>query len=87
MISLRRDSDVARHAGKAALAAPTAASTSSTEARSTSACCSPVAGFHTGPVRPDVPATVWPPIQWLMRLMVTSLARFALRSGTGRGPA
>jgi hypothetical protein len=63
MISLRRDSDVARQPGKAVAAAPTAASTSSTEARSTSACCSPVAGFHTGPVRPDVPATVCPSIQ------------------------
>ena len=73
--SLRRDSDVERQPGSASLAVATARSTSSTEAKSTSACCSPVAGFHTGPVRPDVPSTVCPPIQWLMRRMVpTSLA-------------
>jgi len=35
MISVRFDSDVARQAGKAALAAATAALTSSTEAKST----------------------------------------------------
>ena len=34
-----------RHAGKAALAAATALSTSATEARPTAACCSPVAGL------------------------------------------
>ncbi len=44
MTSDRRDSGVDRHAGKASVAAATAASTSSTEAKSTSACCSPVAG-------------------------------------------
>src|SRR4051794_19580708 len=65
--SERRDSDVARHAGKAVAAAATAASTSSTDANSTSACWSPVAGFQTGPVRPDVPATVPPLIQCEMR--------------------
>ncbi len=43
--SARRESDVARQAGKAALAAATAASTSATDARPTSACCSPVAGL------------------------------------------
>ena len=44
-ISVRRDSDVARQAGKAAFAAATAASTSSTEAKSTSRASSPVAGL------------------------------------------
>ena len=60
MISLRRDSDIVRHDVKALAATATAWSTSSAEAKSTSACCSPVAGFHTGPVRPDVPATCLP---------------------------
>ena len=44
MISVRFDSDVARHAGKAAFAAATAASTSATEAKSTSRTAAPVAG-------------------------------------------
>ena len=63
-ISVRCESDVARQAGKAALAAATAASTSSTEAKSTSRATRPVAGSKTGPRRPDVPATGVPPIQW-----------------------
>src|SRR3990172_3305075 len=64
-MSVRFDSDVARQAGKAAFAAAIAASTSSTEAKSTSRASTPVAGSKTGPRRPDVPATRWPPIQWL----------------------
>ena len=43
--SVRRDSDIARHAGNAALAAWTAWSISSTEAKSTSAACLPFAGL------------------------------------------
>ena len=49
MISVRLDSEVARHAGNAALAAATAASTSSAEAKSTHLACAPVAGLNTGP--------------------------------------
>ena len=59
--------DIARQAGKAALAAWTAASISSGEARSTSPVWRPMAGLKTGPLRPDVPATRSPPIQWVMR--------------------
>ena len=44
-ISVRFESDVARQAGKAAAAAETAVSTSSTEANATSFVCSPVAGL------------------------------------------
>jgi hypothetical protein len=44
MMSVRFESEVARQAGKAALAAATAASTSSTEAKSTSRRIAPVAG-------------------------------------------
>ena len=44
MISVRFESDVARQAGNAALAAATAASTSSTEAKSTCFASRPVAG-------------------------------------------
>src|SRR5579885_658862 len=66
--SARRASESDRHAGNAAFAAWTAASTSSTEAKSTAPVCSPVAGLNTGPVRPDSPARREPPIQWLMGL-------------------
>ena len=44
MMSVRLDSEVARQAGKAALAAATAASTSSVEAKSTCLVSVPVAG-------------------------------------------
>ena len=44
MMSVRFESEVARHAGKAALAAATAAATSSTEAKSTCLVSVPVAG-------------------------------------------
>ena len=44
MMSVRFESEVARQAGKAALAAATAASTSSTEAKSTCFVSAPVAG-------------------------------------------
>ena len=67
MSSARLPSESARQAGKAAFALATAASISSTEAKSTSPVCRPVAGLKTGPVRPDVPGTSGPPIQWLMR--------------------
>ena len=43
--SARREMDIARQAGKAARAEATAASTSSTDAKSTSAATSPVAGL------------------------------------------
>ena len=76
ILRARFDNDVARHAGKASRAAATAACNSSEVAKSTSCVCSPVAGLKTGPVRPDSPSTVFPPIQWLMRLM-------PVRSSTG----
>ena len=44
MTSVRLDSEVARQPGKAALAAATTASTSSTEAKSTYLVIAPVAG-------------------------------------------
>jgi hypothetical protein len=43
-MSVRFESDVARQPGNAAFAAATAAATSSTEAKSTSRACRPVAG-------------------------------------------
>ena len=67
MISVRRESDVARQAGNASRAARTAASTSSTDAKSTVRAWRPVAGSKTGPDRPEAPATSRPPIQWLTR--------------------
>ena len=66
--SARFASETARQAGKAAFAAWTARSTSSTVAKSTAPVCRPVAGLYTAPVRPDWPLTMWPPIQWLIRL-------------------
>ena len=65
-ISVRFESDVARQAGNAAFAAATAASTSSTDAKSTHFAWAPVAGSNTGPRRPDRPSTGCPPIQWPM---------------------
>jgi hypothetical protein len=73
MTSDRRLSDVARQSWAACVATATAPSTSSTDAKSTSACCSPVAGFHTGPVRPEVPGTTAPLIQCEMRFIRPSL--------------
>ena len=72
IVSARFESDVARQAGKASAAAATASSTSVGLAKSTSWVCSPVAGLKTGPVLPDSPGTTFPPIQWLMRSIVSS---------------
>ena len=83
--SARRDRFVARQAGKAPRATSTAASTSAADAKSTSACCVPVAGFHTGPVRPDVPSTIRPSIQWLMRFKVRLLFHEVLATTRGTG--
>src|SRR4029453_3225787 len=47
-ISVRRESENVRHLAKARFAARTAASTSSTEAKSTSPVWTPVAGLKTG---------------------------------------
>jgi hypothetical protein len=62
--SARRESETSRQVAKASFAVWTAASTSSIVAKSTAPVCSPVAGFQTGPLRPDVPSTDLPPIQW-----------------------
>src|SRR5207247_7503991 len=78
-ISARLESDVARQTGNASSAASTAADTSSADARSTSCVCSPVAGSKTGPLRPDVPGTSLPPIQWLMRSTSKPLSSVGLR--------
>jgi hypothetical protein len=57
---LRRLTDVCDHAGKASHAAAIAASTSSREARTTSADCCPVAGLYTAAVRTAAAAVVIP---------------------------
>ena len=69
IISARRDKFVARQVTNASFALATTASTSATDARSTSACTSPVAGLYTLPTFPDVPATTLLLTQWLMRCM------------------
>ena len=74
--SARFASDIVRHVSKACFAAWTARSTSASVARSSAPVCLPVAGLNTGLERPDSPATLRPPIQWLMRLM-------SVRSSTG----
>src|SRR5918996_2606426 len=71
--SARLESDVARQPGSASFAASTAFETSCGVAKSTSCVCSPVAGLYTGPVRPDSPGTILPPIQNPIRSMVSSL--------------
>src|SRR5262245_25043841 len=62
--SARFESEVARQPANASRATPTARSISSTDANVTSPDCEPVAGLYTAPVRPDVPPTGSPPIQW-----------------------
>ena len=64
--SARFASDTPRHEAKAAFADCTALSTSSTDARSTAPLCRPVAGLKTFAVRPEVPGTGEPSIQWLI---------------------
>ena len=64
MISARFDRLVERQVTDAAFADATAASTSSSDARSTMPDCSPSAGLNTGAVRPDVDSTTRPSIQW-----------------------
>ena len=67
--AVRLASDVARHPGKAAFAAATAASTSSTDAKSTSPLCTPVAGLKTFPRRSASPTKGLPSIQCVIRFM------------------
>ena len=62
--SARFASETPRHEAKAAFADCTARSTSSTDARSTAPLCRPVAGLKTLAVRPEVPGTDEPSIQW-----------------------
>ena len=58
--------------GSARLALWTAASTSSTDARSTAPVWTPAAGLKTGPLRPDVPSTRAPSIQCGILVIVPS---------------
>lgn len=61
---LRAMRDVLLQAGKAALAAATAASTSAAPPRGTRAISAPVAGSKTGPVASRGTSTEQPSIQW-----------------------
>src|SRR4051794_16741117 len=79
-ISARFASDTCRHSTNAAFAACTAASTSSTVARSTAPVCLPLAGLKTGPLRPESEATLRPPIQWLILLTSACSATGGLAS-------
>src|SRR5262245_62545805 len=54
-----------------------ACSTSDFLAKLTLACTSPVLGLNTSPLRPDVPATVLPPMKWPISRMGASLGRSA----------
>src|SRR5690606_36586904 len=68
-IAVRRASEEVPQVVKASLAAATAASTSSAVANATCFSWTPVAGFQTGPKRPEVPSTGLPPMKWLMVFM------------------
>ena len=81
--SARLASETVRHETNASFAACTAWSISSTDARSTAPLCRPVAGLNTGLVRPEVPATVAPPIQWWMGVMRLSSVSVARSPGAG----
>ena len=75
MIRARRITDTSRHSCQALLAAATAASTSAGSASATWACCSPVAGFQTGPHLVDAPVVSEPAIQcWIVRIRNFSLS-------------
>src|SRR5262249_59215025 len=76
----RRCGLVAAQAGCAACALAMAASTSDLLAKLTLACTSPVLGLNTSPLRPDVLATVLPPMKWPIWRMPASLGRLALES-------
>src|SRR5437588_4351439 len=65
---------VSSHSGRALFAACTARSTSSADARGTSAIVSPVAGFSTSIVPPPAASTHSPPIRFF-RLSVVMLMR------------
>ena len=70
MSLVRAETLTRRHESNAVLAAATAALTSPTEAKPSSAVFSPVAGLNTGLVRPDVAATLIPFMRWLICFMV-----------------
>src|SRR6516225_8854770 len=75
MTRARRITDTSRHSCHALAAAATAASTSAGSANATWACCSPVAGFQTGPHRLDAPVVSEPAIQcWIVRIRNFSLS-------------
>ena len=69
-------SDACDQLANASLACCTASSTSSVDASATSACCSPIAGFHTGERRSPVPPVSLPPIQCSMVLIVCCPSSF-----------
>jgi hypothetical protein len=78
---VRFDSDESPHDWNALPATSTALSTSDASASRTAACCSPVAGFHTGAVRVDAPEVSAPPIQcWTVLMTRISLEVRALRA-------
>src|SRR6266516_4429440 len=65
--AVRRDSDEFPHSSYALAAASTALCTSAGSAYRTWACCAPVAGCHTGPVRTELPELGAPAIQcWMV---------------------
>ena len=66
--SARRAIESARHSTNACVAAWTAASISSTLAKSTAPVWTPVAGLKTAPLRPEAPFRLEPPIQWVIGL-------------------
>src|SRR4029078_9039370 len=55
--------------GCAASALAIACSISALLAKGTFACTSPVLGLNTSPVRPELPATVLPPMKWAISRM------------------
>ena len=73
MIFARRLIDVSLHAGNAAFAAPTAASTSAGSASTTSAWGCPVAGSQTIEVRVELPVVSSPPIRCRIVLVAVVL--------------
>src|SRR6266536_1585145 len=65
--AVRRDSDEFPQSSYAFAAASTALCTSAGSAYRTRACCAPVAGCHTGPVRVELPEVGAPAIQcWMV---------------------
>src|SRR3954447_4676014 len=83
---VRRLIEVCDQAGNASRAAAIADSTSTASARSTSACCCPVAGLYTGAARSETPVAGLPAIQCSIVLIGPSCTHSGASAKSGVAP-